>query len=222
MSLIIHDLSSGHEAAAAPPALALHPAEGGASAVAEKLPLLPSLATLLAGHILRDGEVVLLILKPSRWFILFNLARFSAFIGIVLIAAVVWGEPRFVYSYVETALLLLAGRLMWAVLQWVGRLYVLTDCRILRLSGVFTIDVFDCPLRKIATTRVTQTLRERIWRLGSIEILPQNENMPAALWQTVRRPAKVHDQIQAAIRRAKSGPGAGSGGAADSGSRLAG
>ena len=31
-----------------------------------------SLATLLTSHILRDGELVLLILKPSLWFIVFQ------------------------------------------------------------------------------------------------------------------------------------------------------
>ena len=71
------------------------------------------------------------------------------------------------------AIFLLAGRIMWAVLQWMGRLYVLTDMRIVRLSGVFNVEIFDCALRKVATTRLTRTFREKLWRLGSIEIQPR-------------------------------------------------
>jgi hypothetical protein len=92
---------------------------------------------------------------------------------------------------------------MWAVLQWMSRLYILTDLRIIRLSGVFTLDVFDCPLRKIARTRILYTVRERILGLGSVEIIPADENYPIGMWQTIARPVAINDQIVAAINRAK-------------------
>ena len=183
-------------------------AEGGVVAVpADLRPLFPALATLLAGHVLRDGEVVLLILKPSLWYILFNAMRFGAAVGILIIAAVLWVKHPFVPYYVEAATFLIAGRVMWAVMQWMGRLYVLTDQRVLRLSGVFTVDIFDCPLRKVAQTRITRSSRERLWRLGSIEILPLDESKPPGIWQTVRRPVDVHEELLDAVRRAKSGSG---------------
>jgi hypothetical protein len=182
-------------------------AESGATAVDEKRPLFPSLAALLAGHILRDGEVVLLILKPSMWHVLFSMTRFAAATLIAVIAAVLWMPPPATPHYVEAGVVLLAGRLMWSVLGWMGRLYVLTDQRILRLSGVFTIEVFDCPLRKVAMTRINRTTRERLFRLGSIEIIPVTDSMPAGLWQTIRKPVEVQEQIEASIRKARSGFG---------------
>ena len=42
---------------------------------------------------------------------------------------------------------------MWALLQWTNRLYVLTDLRIVSITGVFNAQIFDCPLRKIARTQ---------------------------------------------------------------------
>ncbi len=55
-----------------------------------------------------------------------------------------------------------------------GPAHVLTDLRIVRLSGVFTIDVFDCALRKVADTRVSRDFRELpVGALGSIEISPR-------------------------------------------------
>lgn len=180
-----------------------HPSEGGAAAAADALPGRTSLAALLTGHILRDGEVVLLVLKPSLWFILFNSMRFAAVVLIVAIGAQLWLPPRAAASIDYLGAFLIAGRVMWAVLQWMGRLYVLTDLRIVRLSGVFNVEIFDCALRKVATTRLTRTFREKLWRLGSIEIVPADESCPPSVWQTVKKPADVHAKVRATIERAK-------------------
>lgn len=184
----------------------LHPSEGGAATAADALPFRTSLAALLTGHILRDGEVVLLILKPSLWYIVFSSMRFAAAVLIVAIAAQLWLHPPHVAGSVAYAgAFLLAGRVMWAVLQWMGRLYVLTDMRIVRLSGVFNVEIYDCALRKLAGTRLTRTFREKLWRLGSIEIIPVDDSCPPSTWQTVRRPAEVHAKVQATIERARQG-----------------
>jgi hypothetical protein len=193
-------------ARAAESASSLYPSEGGAAAAAEALPSRTSLAALLAGHILRDGEVVLLILKPSLWFIAFHAMRFAAAVLIVTIGAQLWlHNSRTAVSIAYAGAFLIAGRVMWAVLQWMGRLYVLTDMRIVRLSGVFNVEIFDCALRKVATTRLTRTFREKLWRLGSIEIIPAADSCPPSVWQTVKRPAEVHAKIQLTIERAKQG-----------------
>ena len=148
----------------------------------------------------------LLILKPSMWFIVFNSMRFAAAVLIVAIGAQLWlHNARAVTNIAYAAAFLLAGRVMWAVLQWMGRLYVLTDMRIVRLSGVFNVEIFDCALRKVATTRLTRTFREKLWRLGSIEITPADESCAPSVWQTVKRPAEVHAKVQATIERARQG-----------------
>jgi hypothetical protein len=105
----------------------------------------------------------------------------------------------------EAGVFLIAGRLMFALLQWTGRLYVLTDMRIVSITGVFTAHVFDCPLRKIARTRLIYSTRERVCALGSIEIIPSADEIPVGLWQTIARPRAVHDQIVAAVNKAKQG-----------------
>lgn len=195
-----------------PPRPGVHASEGGAAAVDAKRPMFPSLAMLLAGHVLRDGEVVLLILKPSLWYILFSTMRFAAAVLILTIGAALWAQRSSANAgphYAEAAILLIAGRAMWATLHWMGRLYVLTDQRILRLAGVFTIEIFDCPLRRVAQTRVTRSFRERLWRLGSIEVLPADDTKLPGVWQTVRRPVEVHEEVQDAIRRSKNVGGVG-------------
>ena len=181
--------------------------EGAAAAAADVVPAVTSLATLLTRHILRDGELVLLILKPSLWFIVFAAMRFAAVVLIGVIAAKLWMPGHAAVRVAEAGAFLIAGRIMWAVLQWMGRLYVLTDLRVLRLSGVFSVDIFDCPLRKVSHARMYRTFRERMLRLGSIEIVPADSTCPPGEWRTIKRPAEVLDTIQATVRRAKQGGG---------------
>jgi uncharacterized membrane protein YdbT with pleckstrin-like domain len=127
-----------------------------------------------------------------------------------VLIGLIWGQLALrdaaARSVAEIAVVLILGRLTWSILQWMGRLYVLTDYRIVRLSGVFTIDVFDCALRRVAETRMTRTFRERLLRLGSIEITPGDDGstMPG-IWQTIRKPNEILAKVQATIERAKQG-----------------
>ena len=79
------------------------------------------------------------------------------------------------------------------------------DGRCLACPGVFTVEIFDCPLRKIGQTRVIYSFRERLWGLGTIEITPQDETCPSGLWQTV--PSRSKSTSRSA--RPSAGPGAG-------------
>lgn len=190
-----------------PVAHAVHVGGDGGAAAAPARAARPSLAALLTGHILRDGEVVQLILRPSLWFIALSSLPFLAVVTIGVIAAKLWLPPPHLVRAVELGLFLAAGRLMWAVLQWAGRLYVLTDMRIVRIAGVFNIDVFDCPLRKVAQARLNSSVRERMLRLGSVEIVPRDESCPPGDWRTVSRPDEVLRKINAAVERARHGGG---------------
>ena len=180
----------------------------GAAAVPSSAPATTSLAALLSRHILRDGEIVILLLKPSLWFVLLASLRFAAVALLLMAAAHVFDDhisgntKRLI---IEVGIFLILARLMWAVLQWTSRLYVLTDLRIISIAGVFNAQVFDCPLRKVARTRLIAAMSERLLRLGSIEIIPVSDDAPEGIWQTVSRPRQVHEQIVAAINKSKQG-----------------
>ena len=168
-----------------------------------------TLAALISGHVLHDGELILLLIKPSMWFVVLSGLKFIGVVLIAMIGAALLDQqlPGRNSVYQELGLFVLAGRVMWGALQWMGRLYILTDLRIVRLSGVFSVEIFDCPLRKVARTRLHRTVREKLTSVGTIEIIPADENLPISYWNTVPRPKHVQEQIVAAINRAKQGPG---------------
>jgi hypothetical protein len=190
-----------------------HPAEAaaaGSPAASIGAGRVTSLGTLLGSHVLRDGELVLLILKPSLWFIAFNSLVFVLVTASTSAALALIDRRMHDQFYFEAALFVIAGRLMWAVLEWMGRLYILTDQRVLRITGIFSVDVFDCPLRKVVRARMVSTSREKLVGVGSIEIIPADEAIPSAIWQTIANPKEVLERLRAAITRAKqSGTGCG-------------
>jgi hypothetical protein len=167
-----------------------------------------SLATLVTRHLLRDGEIIILIVKPSLWTILFNCVPAIALALIVMISAGLW-SPNHTHIGVEIGLMLVAARAGWAVLNWAGKIYLLSDLRIVRVSGVFSPQIHDIPLRKVARTRLVCGYHERACRLGSIEIIPESDQWPWSVWQTVAKPEEIHETIRRTIARAKQGCGHG-------------
>jgi hypothetical protein len=163
-----------------------------------------SIATLITRHILRDGEIVLLLIKPSLWTILFSSLPAVAVAMIVMISTGLWA-PHHVHIGVEAGVMLISLRALWAIVGWSCKLYVLTDLRILRIWGVFNPQIHDVPLRKVARTRLVSSFHERLWRLGSIEIIPESDQWPWSVWQTIARPGEAHEIIRRAIARAKQG-----------------
>lgn len=185
---------------------AVHPVRDSA-ANADAAALRTPLAALLSGHVLQDGEIVMLLLKPSRWFIVLTSLRFIAVAAILAIAGwKLWphllGAPTL---WGQLFVLVAAGRLGVAVLQWMGRFYLLTDLRVLQLGGIFQVEVFDCPLRKVERTRLVVSTRERLVARGSIEFVPCDPERPHGWWQTLRKPRDVLQLVDDAIARAKLG-----------------
>jgi hypothetical protein len=190
----------------------LSPKLGDGTAVlgdAAAVPSVTSVASLLERRVLRDGELILLILKPSRWYILLSSLLFAGCVAIIACALHLSFMSQTSQSpsryFIDAGLFVVSCRIMWAILNWMGRIYVLTDQRILRISGVFSIEIFDCPLRKLARARVVRPFGERLLRLGTIEFYPSDETRTGAAWQTVNRPTEVLEHIEAAVRKAKQG-----------------
>ncbi|NLX23891.1 MAG: PH domain-containing protein [Phycisphaerae bacterium] len=162
--------------------------------------------SLLPAHLLDGDEVVILAIKPSLWFVLFLSARWLAVMAVMVVLAT-WSELRLPWgdgaTVVQAAVALGAARVGFALLQWVARLYVLTNRRILRLRGILNIDLFECPLNRIQNTCLTLAWYERLAGLGSIAFATAGTDAYEASWMNVNHPLEVHEQIRAAIDRAR-------------------
>lgn len=161
---------------------------------------------LVPAQLLDGGEVVILAIKPSLWFILFNSFRWIGLLAL-LVAGVLWFSPPWYWlepkMLIQGAIGLGLLRLVIASLQWVSRLYVLTNRRLMRIRGVLNVDIFECRLTKVQNTFMRLSWYERLLRLGTIDITTAGTGMVEARWANVPRPLEVHDSLRRAISAAK-------------------
>ena len=115
-----------------------------------------SLATLLTRHVLRDGEVIILILKPSLWTIVFNCIPAITTALIIMISAGLWWQNH-AHIGVElgsTHAHCRSARRLGGHEAGPASCISLSDLRIVRIAGVFSPIIHDIPLRKVARTRL--------------------------------------------------------------------
>ncbi|MEM9252813.1 MAG: PH domain-containing protein [Planctomycetota bacterium] len=182
-------------------------AEGYADPEAEALsePTDARLAALVPAGLIEGGETVILLLKPSLWFVL--LAPLGTLVAMVLVTAGLATVDAFVTGgvYIDEAALACAGvmavRLFWQFLEWLSRAYVLTDRRIIRVRGVLTVQVFECPLGRIQHTEVVRILREQLFGLGTVTFSTAGTGGIEAAWEMLGRPIDVQQEVARAIRR---------------------
>ena len=90
----------------------------------------------------------------------------------------------------------------WQFLEWLSRVYVLTDMRMIRVRGVLRVSVFETPLKNIQHTRMVLTLRERPFGLGSIAFATAGTAASTArLSYLSMRPRRRHVTSAAPLRR---------------------
>jgi uncharacterized membrane protein YdbT with pleckstrin-like domain len=167
-----------------------------------------SLATvdMVPAHLLDGDEIVIFAVKPSLWFIVFM--SFRWIVAAILVICLADWIARYLpilgtRMIVQGALALAAARMGFAMLQWVSRLYVLTNRRVMRLSGILNIDLFECPLTKIQNTYLTLAWYERLTGLGTISFATAGTGGVEASWTNVNNPLELHERVRSAIHRAQ-------------------
>jgi len=161
---------------------------------------------LLPSDLLSDDEVVVFAIKPSIWTVVFLSFRTVLVFSLVAVVTLLFGSKINLGSYGSYIILacglIVIGRVGFAFLQWLSRTYILTDRRVIRIRGVFTIDIFQCALVKIQNTFLVLTLPQRILRLGSIAFTTAGTAGIEAIWRHCEHPLQIHHQLLRTINAA--------------------
>lgn len=158
-------------------------------------------------ELLADGEVIILAVRPSPWYVL--LVSWPAVVLAALVLAAVSVSVDVLHLALPAerrliALVCLAGvmlRLTVAALQWVGRLYLLTDRRILRLGGLIRGDIIQLPLDQVIQTTTSASTGERVLGVGTIHFCAGKGVVPEAGWLHVANVAEVRQIVDETIDR---------------------
>ncbi len=162
-------------------------------------------AGMLPTELLQPGEIIVLLLKPSAWFIL--LAPLRTLTTIVVFALALNTANTYLtlslgrQNILLAALTLILLRLFWQFLEWLSRVYVLTDRRIISVAGVLRVRVFETPLQKIQHTNLLFSLRERFFALGTIAFATAGSAFSESFWLMLSNPLQVHQKIVQILHR---------------------
>jgi uncharacterized integral membrane protein len=125
--------------------------------------------------LLGENERILLVTR-QHWFVLFS----NILLEILLIVLVVVGvsalslvNPLATFGYI-LVLVPLAGMIR-DILIWSNRQYIVTNRRVVQISGVLSKDVVDSSLEKVNDVKMSQSFFGRLFDYGDIEILTASE-----------------------------------------------
>ncbi len=148
--------------------------------------------------LLHGNEIVILLVRPSVWYLLASSLRFSA----VVVLLAVWLGPRAMANHwlefqtlISLPAILIAVRVAYAIMDWLSHWYMLTNCRIITIKGVRQPVFFQASLSKLSDVQVIRTPLERLLGLGSIGFSTDTHIHPDSLWHWIARPDRVHQQI---------------------------
>ncbi len=154
---------------------------------------------------LSPDEIVILVLRPSALYI--ALSSLGTLAASAVIAAVLAWASTFTWSVwseaagISVGVTVAAARLLWGWLDWSMHAFVLTDRRVIARRGILRTALYEAPLARIQNTVVVQSLRERVFGLGTIGFATAGRSTFDAYWEMVRAPFAVHARVLEAIRR---------------------
>jgi hypothetical protein len=157
--------------------------------------------------LLQDGEVILLAVKPSPWWVVLNAWPVLAVLGLVGLGGYV--AEDFVSTAIRPRTVLLfciavAGlRIAFGGCQWMGTLYVLTNQRVLWIRGAWKASLTHCPLSNIHQAHVSTSPSERIVGIGSLFFSMRDGDVAEPVWPNIARPADVQEIVNDTIRRSR-------------------
>lgn len=172
---------------------------------APPIPVLLASGQALPQPLLDGGEIILLAIKPSMWYLVLVSVRWLIAAAVVTVLSP-WlssALPAFPQSVVMQAVLIItAFRLVVALLQWSSRLYVLTNRRVMCYHGLLHVSLFEAPLVQIRNSYVKVRAVEKPCRVGSIGFSLQGSKRIDAWWEQIADPQTVHERIRRAIEKA--------------------
>jgi uncharacterized membrane protein YdbT with pleckstrin-like domain len=150
--------------------------------------------------LLGENEEILLA-THQHWFVLFG----KIFLELLLIAILIGGSlalsaiyPVAIYG-LGLVLIPVIGMLN-DILVWRNKAYIVTNRRVIQISGVFNKDVVDSSLEKVNDVKMSQSFFGRMFGYGDIEILTASE-LGVNLFHEINQPVEFKQAMLNAKER---------------------
>lgn len=128
---------------------------------------------------LGDQEDIILVTR-QHWFVLVS----QIFLELVLMGLIITGVVILVNTVPVVGLFGLLGLILLAIplisgtidiMRWYSHKYIVTNLRVIQVSGVINKNVYDSSLEKVNDVRLVQSFFGRIFGYGDVEILTASD-----------------------------------------------
>lgn len=141
-------------------------------------------------NLLGDQETILLETR-QHWFVLLRNILVEGVLTLAVIALVsailtlTEDYEWVVFCYFLVIPPIISG--LFDFFQWFNRKYIITNLRVIQMSGVINKDVIDSSLEKVNDVKLTQSFFGRIFNFGNVEILTASD-LGTNLFKTIGNP----------------------------------
>jgi len=139
--------------------------------------------------LLGENERILLVTR-QHWFVLFSNILLEILLIVLLVAgvtALTVVYPLAIFGYI-LVLVPLAGMIR-DILIWSNRQYIVTNRRVVQISGVLSKNVVDSSLEKVNDVKMSQSFFGRLFDYGDVEIMTASE-IGVNLFQRIGNPVR--------------------------------
>jgi uncharacterized membrane protein YdbT with pleckstrin-like domain len=129
-------------------------------------------------NLLGENEHILFVTR-QHWLILLGqiLAKSVLAVALAGLITLIWRIwlPQSLLPLAYLLLILPFVGILWNVIIWTSRQYIVTDWRVIQIAGVFKKAVTDSSLEKVNDVKLEQSFWGRLLDYGDLEILTASE-----------------------------------------------
>lgn len=136
-----------------------------------------------------QNEKIVLVAR-QHWFVLFSNILLEIILTLVLIAGVIAATAFYPLAAIGFVIVLVPlGGMARDILVWYNRDYIVTNRRVIQISGVLNKNVVDSSIEKVNDVKMSQSFFGRLFDFGDIEILTASE-LGVNLFQRISDPVR--------------------------------
>jgi uncharacterized membrane protein YdbT with pleckstrin-like domain len=145
-------------------------------------------------NLLGDQERIILVTR-QHWFMLVKSIVLEILLIFIIIAIaigtkVIFSQYTWLIAITGAVVLVIPlATMIRDILDWSNRRYIVTNRRVIQISGVFGKDVIDSSLEKVNDVKLDQSFLGRLFNYGDIEILTASE-LGANLFKRIGEPIR--------------------------------
>ncbi|MBI5944895.1 MAG: PH domain-containing protein [Chloroflexi bacterium] len=126
-------------------------------------------------NMLGENERIILVTR-QHGFVLFSSIIAEIVVTLIVIAAFIamtLSNPVAAFGFLLALIPL--GIMAWDIMNWNSHQYIVTNRRVIQISGVINKNVIDSSLEKVTDIKMTQSFFGRLFDYGDVEILTASE-----------------------------------------------